>query len=908
MSSPNDFPATLTPSPLAPGLHTARLGNGMRVILREDHRSPVAICNVWVRVGSNREPEKLRGWSHGIEHMLFKGTGRRGEGDFAREVAEAGGSTNAGTGYETTNYHITVPAAELPVAIDILSDVLFHSRFEPEALDAERQVLVHENHMYDDIPFGYGVTWRWGMELAFDSSPYRHPIGGRDENLLERDREDILAFWRSAYRPDNMTVVIVGDVDPLATFARLEASFGSVEAGPPADDPEVTIVPSPPVETDHDGCRLRVEHGDIQKAYAKLVFPGPGEPDGLRAALSVTRRILADGRSCRLYRRLLEDLQLVDEFSVATEAGPREGLVLVDLETDPQRVREAIGAVTAILGELAEDGPTPAELERARVRALRTHAFGSETVQGQAGTIGYHDALGILPHAFDQPERIAAVTAEDVRRCCRRIFRARNLACVVYLPQEADPAGLGIPTDAAQLATLCDSRLGAPDGNAAAADGSSGFEAPAARVSPAAPAGAAAARFTTHQLPGGIPVAIRVDPSVPVLALSVTARGGARYETAAEAGLSALTQMVQVKAAGGMDAGTLHSRLEGEGASIGPRTDRDGNGIFLSGLSGRIEPALELLGEVIGRPAFDDGDIERERRLALQELASHRDNAFQSATLELRELIYGDHPCGRPLAGTPGSLPGLTRADLLRRYAQAWQPENLQIVVSGDCDPDDLLPRLQEMLSGLPPAADPAGAEADVPLLIPRPDGVVARRIRRDQNQSVVLAAWPGPRTPDEDRVALMLLKEILNGQSGRLFEQLRNRRSLCYNTGSIHTAGFAQGMFLGYVMTAPETERAALEALVATLRGAAEDPAGGEEFERARAKLLGNLMISNQSNSSRVARTDRGMLLGRDANDLEWLVRRIGACRPDEVAAVADRMIDPRGRFEVVLGPNADA
>ncbi|MDO9172265.1 MAG: pitrilysin family protein, partial [bacterium] len=140
------------------GAVTARLTNGMRLIVMEDRRSPVAVCNLWVRVGSNLEPDGVRGWAHGIEHLLFKGTQRRAEGDFAREVADLGGTTNAGTGYETTNYHITVPAEHLPAAVDILHDALFHSEFEPAALDAERKVLVHENHMYDDQPSGFGVT------------------------------------------------------------------------------------------------------------------------------------------------------------------------------------------------------------------------------------------------------------------------------------------------------------------------------------------------------------------------------------------------------------------------------------------------------------------------------------------------------------------------------------------------------------------------------------------------------------------------------------------------------------------------------------------------------------------------------------------------------------------------------
>jgi predicted Zn-dependent peptidase len=149
-----------------------------------------------------------------------------------------------------------------------------------------------------------------------------------------------------------------------------------------------------------------------------------------------------------------------------------------------------------------------------------------------------------------------------------------------------------------------------------------------------------------------------------------------------------------------------------------------------------------------------------------------------------------------------------------------------------------------------------------------------------------------------------MMLKEVLNGQSGRLFESLRNRRSLCYNTGTLSTAGFGQGMFMGYVMTAPETEDQAREALVAELGGIASDLVGTEEFERARAKMLGNLLIGSQSNGSRVGRALRDRIYGRDANDLDDLVEKIAACSPGEVRETAARLIVPDRRFEVTLGP----
>ena len=268
------------------GVLVARTGNGLRILLREDHRTPVAVCNVWVRVGSNREPDDVRGWAHGVEHMLFKGTAKRGETDFALEVADMGGTTNAGTGYETTNYHITCPAEHVTRAVDILHDALHHAAFDPEALDAEREVLVHENHMYDDQPSGFGVTWKWALELAFDESPYRHPIGGRDEALRETPRETIMQFWKRGYRPDQMTVVIVGDVDAETVLQTVVERFGAEPACtlPPLPDP----APEPP----HDGLRYRLEQGDVQRVYGKIVLPGLAEDDPDRAVLSVLRQIL----------------------------------------------------------------------------------------------------------------------------------------------------------------------------------------------------------------------------------------------------------------------------------------------------------------------------------------------------------------------------------------------------------------------------------------------------------------------------------------------------------------------------------------------------------------------------------------------------------------------------------------
>ncbi len=897
--SENDFPATgLRAHPLADDLHTGRLANGLRVVIRRDPRSPVAVCNVWVGVGSNREPEALRGWSHGIEHMLFKGTARRGESDFALEVAAAGGSTNAGTGYETTNYHITAPAASLPVAIDILGDALRHSAFEAASLDAERQVLVHENHMYDDIPFGFGVTWRWGLELAFDESPYRHPIGGRDENLLQCPRERILRFWRSAYHPANMVAVVVGDVDPGEVFALLEAAFGDAGDPPPAtaDAGADAIVAAPACEPRRHEPRLRVESGDLQKAYAKLVFPAPGESSGFEPVLSVVNRALSDGRSCRLYRRLQEELKLVDDYAVMTETGPREGVVMVDLETSVDRLPAAVRECARILGDLGRDGCAPDELERAARRTTRAHLFGLETVQGQASSLGHHALFDDLEGAFAFPERVAAVTIADVAAYARDVFRLGNLACILYLPRLADPAAAGVPADAAALTALLDGAL--PGDDIAATRPPLARTAPASRSRPARLPHPP--RFASEVLPDGSELHCRVDRAVPVVTLAVAVRGGAAGETADDAGLAALAHETLLRGAAGCPAERFHQLLEDDGASLGAICDRDFGGLYLTALADRLEPALARLVEAITEPTFAAAELEQEKRLAREQLAAVADNPLQSAMLRLRAMIYGDHPYGRPLQGTVESLAAIDREQVVARHARAWTRGRLQVVASGDIDPAQLRLVVTGLAQRLPqPVALPATPGAARVIA-----GVESERITRAQNQAVVLLGWPGPVGDDEERVPLMLLRQVLNGQSGRLFENLRNRRSLCYNAGFVGTSGFGQGLLLGYVLTAPATAGQARDALRDELVGLAGERVGEVELGRARTELAGGLLIAGQSNSARATRAQRDVMYGREADDMVRLVDRVNSCTADEIRAAAARYLHGDRYAEVTVGP----
>ncbi len=865
----------------------ATFANGLRAVVQADRRSPVAVCNVWVRVGSNREPDTVRGWAHGIEHMLFKGTERRGERDFALEVADLGGATNAGTGYETTNYHITVPAANIGGAVDILHDALFHAAFDPAALEAERPVLVHENHMYDDLPSGFGVSWRWALELACDESPYRHPIGGLDEALLSTPREEIVDFWRAAYQPDNMTVVIAGDVDVDAELARLAETFGAVAP------PRPYRLPDPTTEPRHDGLRYRLETGDLNLVYGKMVFPGLAESDPDRPVMAVIHQILADGRSSRLYRDVQEERQLVSDITLLSEAGPREGVLAVDFETEPDRVAAALAGTAAVLQALKDAPPSDVELERAKIRTERAHAFARETVQGTASVLGWHDAMGDLGSAFTFAEQVASVEAEDVSRVCRRLFGREVCSVLLYAPRDAADA---LPADAAAVETLLAPHL---DGSVASSpDG----DVPPPEVPTVTRRTAPQDRpFEEIVLDGGLRLYVREDHALPVVSLGLFATGGVLLQDPGRDGLTHLGAQVQIKGAGGVDAATLHAGVEGLGASLSPVISRDHTGISLTGLSRHLPRLLETLGAVACRPDFPAVEFEKERRLALADLRAVDDDPFQAAARELRAAFYPDHAYGAPLLGTEAALAGLEPDQLRGQHARAWTRSNLHAVVSGDVDPEAVAADLDAALADLP--SEPRPPLPDLADAAVRDSGI-RRRLSRDVRQSVVLHAWHGPTGPNTDRAVLALLQKLLNGQSGRLFEELRNRRSLCYATGLQAARGFAPGLIAAYVMTDPATEDEAADALTTELRALSEAPVPADEFERARAQLVGNMLIARQSNSSRSSRCANDVLYGRPPNNLAHYLKEIRALTPERLRDAATRYLGSEPVLSVRLGP----
>ena len=203
------------------------LPNGLTVLIKEDHTSPIVAIDMWVGVGSVNETKEMTGLDHFQEHMVFKGTEKHAVGEIAKIIKSAGGNLNAGTSYSYTMYYVVVPSRSFPLALEIQADAMMHSAFDPEEFKKERIVVIDEARMYDDTPEAY-VFYRT-MELGFKAHNYRRPIAGYEKVVRRINRDQLLSFYGNYYRPSNACLIVVGDVDPQKALSKIAEVYGGWE-------------------------------------------------------------------------------------------------------------------------------------------------------------------------------------------------------------------------------------------------------------------------------------------------------------------------------------------------------------------------------------------------------------------------------------------------------------------------------------------------------------------------------------------------------------------------------------------------------------------------------------------------------------------------------------------------------
>lgn len=436
----------LIPFLLAPWLFTAAayanpyettLKNGLRVIVKEDHRAPTAVQMVWYRIGSMDEVDGASGVAHVLEHMMFKGTPSFGAGEFNRRVAAAGGRDNAFTSRDYTAYFQQVPKEKLEEMMQLEADRMRHLNVAEKEFTQEIKVVMEERRMRtDDNP--QAKLFEQMNAAAFQAHPYRRPIIGWMNDLETMTAADAKAWYDTWYVPNNAYVVVSGDVDHQAVFALAEKYYGPLEgrALPPRKQ---TVEPA------QEGPRRVTVKAPAELPVLIMGYKAPVlrdiDQDSEPYALDMLSAILDGHDAARLIKKLVREDKIalsigIDYDSTARGPGmiylhgsPSEGKTVVDLEA----------AVRAEIARLQKDGVSEAELKRAKAQLLASQVYKLDSMFGQAMEIGQTESVGLSYRKLDRMlDKLQKVTAAEVQAVAKKYFTDDTLTVGVLDPQPLD--------------------------------------------------------------------------------------------------------------------------------------------------------------------------------------------------------------------------------------------------------------------------------------------------------------------------------------------------------------------------------------------------------------------------------------------------------------------------------------
>jgi zinc protease len=855
-----------------------RLANGLTVVVHTDRKAPIVAVNLWYHVGSKNEPEGKTGFAHLFEHLMFQGS-EHYDDEFFKPLEQVGAtSMNGTTSFDRTNYFQNVPTTALDLALWMESDRMGHllGVVTQPRLDEQRGVVKNEKRQGENRPYGKVAETVYRASFPV-GHPYRSlPIGSMAD-LDAASLDDVREWFRSYYGAANAVLVLAGDIDVATARAKAELYFGDIAPGPAILRPGLWIA----ARTD---SRRETMYDQVAQPRWHRFWNTP--PDNTRDSeyLGLVGEILGGGKTSRLYERLVYRDRIAD--SAAAGQSPLEMAGLFSLTADVKQGVAVERVEAAMMDELQRfiaQGPTRDEIERARIAIRAGFIRGLERIGGFGGKADVLAACEVYtdnPACYEQSlQWIDTAQPADLQRVARE-WLARGDYTLEVLPQ---PAFAASPASGA-----VDRKLGPPV--------TSDFP---DTVFPS---------LQRLQLANGIPVIVAARPGAPVARVSLLFKGGFTADLGRKPGTASFAMSLLDEGAGKLDALGIADRAERLGAQLAASASLDTSFAAVSALTEKLDPSLELLADVVRRPAFPDDEIERVRKEWIASIAREKLSPDALAMRVLPPLLYGaGHPYGIPFSGsgTEASVAALTRADLVDYQRDFLRPDNATIIVTGAVTPATLLPLLEKHFGDWQP---PASTRPALPEITPAQPGAGARVFLLDRpgaQQTTVLAGQLMPSSLEADRIELNTANDVIGGTfTSRINMNLRETKHWSYGARSSLPETLAQRPWL---LSAPVQTDKTVDAIVELRRELAEftaaRPATPEEVAKVRnrdVRALSGQFETNAAVSGAIADIVR---FGRSDDYVRTLRERLEQQTEAAVRNAAARAFRPDTLTWVIVG-----
>jgi len=825
------------------------LDNGLTVLASHATPENLVAVDVRIRAGASTEDEYLgSGISHLVEHMVFKGTATRGPGDIEKAVKSLGGIMNGSVSQDITDYRIVLPSKYLPEALAILSDMLLGATFDPGELAREKEVILQEIRLSRDEP--QSMLMRLLNETAYITHAYKYPGIGYEEPFRALTRDDALRYFNRVYVPNRIVVTVVGGVDETIAIAAVRDAFKVFRA------PDYGVRGVSPPEPPQISPRRADEETPTSLAYLAMGFHSTNLLNDDLYAMDVLSMVLGRGDNSRLTASLRKKWKLVYSISGWNYTPMEPGLFVITAILDKANLGAVEKAVMEEIEKVRTGAIDEAELEGARRMVTADYITALQTLDGHAGDIA---SSYILTGSYDFSGRyihgVQAVTRDDIKRVADKYLRPDNLTVARIVPP--------------------------------------GYE----EAQPRAPRPEPKDEIRKAELPNGLKILVRENRTTPSVSITVAMRGGLMAETAKTSGISSLTADMLLKGTKTRAEDQIKGLVQQLGGDITTFSGFSGFGINMDLLTIDLDKGLDMLKDVLVNSQFPQGEIDKDKTLALASIKEADDDIFQVGMNRLRKDLFEGTPYAFRYLGEPETLESLSRDDIVSHCRNYLIPNNMVIAISGDVDAASVIGRLKAKFSDLRARELPSIAHAAV-----KPEKTKRAALVMDKEESLVLVGYVTTTVSDPDRYTLDVLSSILSGASGRLFHELRNTMALAYTLGCVQKLGLSTGFFAVYVATTKDKIGITMKALAEEMRKIRQVPVTEEELACAKRELVSARRIAAQTNSFYSMNAALDELYGLGADNVYAYESGIGKVTSRDVKRVAEKYLNPKTSAEVII------
>lgn len=771
------------------------LDNGMTVIIKPMAKSATVSIYALVKTGSATEGKYLgMGISHFVEHMLFKGTKKRPVGSIPAEVKALGGKINASTGFDYTIYTLDVPNESFSQGLDIISDMIMNSVFDPAETAKERNVIFGEMRMINDRPE------RKLGDLLFQNAylihPYRHPTIGYIPLFGAITQEQLVDYYKTHYIPNNIILVVAGKVSSEKVLPEIQKTFEKFVQKP-------YLLRNLPVEAQQTAARYREIGYPSQTTRVAMAYQGVSANNQDMFALDVLAMILGQGDSSRLYQEIVKKKKLADSVDASDYTPMDQGVFEISGDFEKGNAAQFIDAVKQVIKEIQAQRISQGDLDKAVHQIMSALVFGQQASSSVAYNAAVNEAM-LGDFQFDEKylEQVKKLTVSDVQRVARQYLRDDHLTTVVLKPQEQMTQAETHAADSKESAIVKD------------------------------------------VLPNGLTILVKEDHNLPLATFFVTMRAGARQEGAGQNGLNQVTADLWIQGAGPWNSSQFAQLVESKGAVIFSSGGYNSMSIGMDFLSSDVSFALDVMEACIKKPRFELKDFERQKDLAIANLRQVDDSILGTALERIRKLIFLHHPLRAEPAGTIKDIETLRREQVVDFYNRYLSSEHMVMSFYGDIKASQVLAELKKRFSDLPKKP------VDLKLFHEDfPSEVRQEIMTMDKEQAAVVLGFRAPDIYDADRSGMEILSSVLGSSlNGRLFIKIREQLGKAYTLSAMYAPSLDGGVITFYVLTTSAQVEKVKEILTQELQNLVTVPVSAAELNAAKTALKVQSALETQT------------------------------------------------------------